>query len=115
MSKPVIICMLFIYIFLISIVRQYKQEVNFMAKEPYTNKNIYDTVRMNIRKYRIEKGMTQQELADASDFSHGYIREIESIHMGSTFSLDAVEKIANGLGINFKLLFDENDIQKNNK
>lgn len=86
-----------------------------MAKEPYTNKNIYDTVRMNIRKYRTEKGMTQQELADASDFSHGYIREIESMHMGSTFSLDAVEKIANGLGINFKLLFDENDIQKNNK
>ncbi len=53
--------------------------------------------------------MTQQDLADASDLSHGYIREIESLNMGSTFSLDAVEKIANGLGINFKLLFDEID------
>ncbi|MBR7042465.1 MAG: helix-turn-helix transcriptional regulator [Bacilli bacterium] len=75
----------------------------------YANKNIYDTVRKNIRKYRKAKNMTQQELADASDFSHGYIREIESMHMGSTFSLDAVEKIANGLEINFKLLFEEND------
>ena len=71
-----------------------------------TNQNIYDTVRMNIKKYRKLKGMTQQELADASGYSHGYIREIESIKMASTFSLDAVERIANGLGINFKLLFE---------
>ena len=72
-----------------------------------TNKNIYDTVRKNIRKYRQIKGMTQQELADASDLSHGYVREIESFKMASTFSLDAVEKIANGLNIEIKLLFEE--------
>ena len=83
-----------------------------MEKTTYTNKNIYDTVRKNIKKYRILANMTQQDLADASDLSHGYIREIESINMGSTFSLDAVEKIANGLGINFKLLFEENDDKK---
>ncbi len=71
--------------------------------------NIYDTVRYNIRKYRISQGMTQQELADAADLSHGYIREIESKKMKSTFSLDAVEKIADGLQINFRLLFDEID------
>ncbi len=73
----------------------------------FTNQNIYDTVRMNIRKYRKLKGMTQQDLADASGYSHGYIREIESIKMASTFSMDAVERIANGLEINFKLLFEE--------
>lgn len=78
-----------------------------MASKSYTNKNIYDTVRMNIKKYRKLAGMTQQELADASGFSHGYIREIESMKMGSTFSLDAVEKIANALNIHFKLLFEE--------
>ena len=78
---------------------------------PITNKNIYDTVRINIKKYRKLKGMTQQELADAAGYSHGYIREIESIKMASTFSLDAVERIANGLDINFKLLFEENDKQ----
>lgn len=71
--------------------------------------SIYDTVRYNIRKYRKLKGMTQQELADASDLSHGYIREIESKKMKATFSLDAVEKIADGLEINFKLLFNEID------
>ena len=78
-----------------------------MPKEPFTNKNIYDTVRKNIKKYRIKKGMTQQELADAAYLSHGYIREIESYKMATTFSLDAVEKIANALEIDFKLLFEE--------
>ena len=72
------------------------------------NTNIYDTVRINIRKYRKLKGMTQQELADAADLSHGYIREIESLKMGVTFSLDAVEKIASALEIEIKKLFEEN-------
>lgn len=79
-----------------------------MSKEINTT-NIYDTVRKNIKKYRTLRGMTQQELADASYLSHGYIREIESITMASTFSLDAVEKIANALDIEFKLLFEEID------
>jgi transcriptional regulator with XRE-family HTH domain len=77
-----------------------------MAKDNFKNKNIYDTVRKNIKKYRKLKNMTQQDLADASYLSHGYIREIESIRMARTFSLDAVEKIANGLEIDFKLLFE---------
>ena len=72
------------------------------------NTNIYDTVRNNIRKYRKSKCMTQQELADAAELSHGYIREIESLNMGVTFSLDAVEKIANALEIKIKQLFEEN-------
>jgi len=72
------------------------------------NTNIYDTVRNNIRKYRRLKCMTQQELADEAELSHGYIREIESLNMGATFSLDAVEKIANALKIKVKDLFEEN-------
>ena len=72
------------------------------------NNNIYDTVRKNIRKYRRLKSMTQQELADASELSHGYIREIESLNMKSTFSLDAVEKIAIALQVEIKDLFEEN-------
>ena len=73
------------------------------------NTNIYDTVRLNIRKYRKSRGMTQQNLADAADLSHGYIREIESLNMGVTFSLDAVEKIANALEVEIKQLFEETE------
>ena len=78
------------------------------------NTNIYDTVRINIRKYRKLRGMTQQNLADAADLSHGYIREIESLNMGVTFSLDAVEKIANALEIEFIYLFEEPTKQEKN-
>ena len=78
-----------------------------MTKENITNNSIYDTVRKNIKKYRTLKGMTQQDLADASYLSHGYIREIESMKMATSFSLDAVERIANGLEIKVKLLFEE--------
>lgn len=76
-------------------------------KTRINNNNIYDTVRYNIRKLRIEKNMTQQELADAAELSHGYVREIESRKMGTTFSLDAVEKFATGLEVEFKVLFEE--------
>ena len=76
------------------------------------HRNIYDIVRGNIKKYRKLKGMTQQDLADASYLSHGYIREIESYTMATTFSLDAVEKIANALEIDFKLLFEEDKDKK---
>lgn len=71
--------------------------------------NIYDIVRNNIRKYRKLANMTQQELADVACLSHGYIREIESTTMGKTFSLDAVERIANGLNIHISLLFEDNN------
>ena len=80
-----------------------------MENMPFVNQNIYDTVRKNIKKFRKAAKMTQQELADASGFTHGYIREIESPKMHSTFSLDADEKIANGLKVHFKYLFDELD------
>lgn len=76
-------------------------------KNKINQTNIYDTVRYNIRKYRRIKEMTQQELADKTDLSHGYIREIESLKMKKTFSLDAVEKIANALEIEFIHLFEE--------
>ena len=75
------------------------------------NHNIYDTVRYNIKKYRKKKNLTQQELADAAGLSHGYIREIESFKMGKTFSLDAVDRIAIGLNVKIKLLFDEEDFK----
>lgn len=76
-------------------------------------KSIYDTVRLNIRKYRRKKGITQQELADLADLSHGYIRDIESINMGVAFSLDAVEKIANALDVKIKDMFEEETKEDN--
>ena len=74
---------------------------------PPKEKDIYTVVSKNIKKYRELRNMTQQELADAAGLSHGYIREIESFTMASSFSLDAVERIASGLNIEIKQLFDD--------
>lgn len=78
-------------------------------KEKNYDVNIYDTVRLNIRKYRRMAKITQQELADLAELSHGYIRDIESIKMGITFSLDAVEKIARALNRRVKDFFEETE------
>ena len=45
----------------------------------------YDIVRKNIRKYRKEKGFTQQRLADEADMSIDYLAEIESVKRKKTF------------------------------
>ncbi len=48
-----------------------------MNKGEVKNDNYYfDIVRHNIKKYRKERGMTQQELADKSNVTMNYIAEI---------------------------------------
>lgn len=69
--------------------------------------SIYDVVRFNIKKYRKERGLTQQNLADLAGLSHEYIREIEAPNMGTTFSLDTVEKIAIALEVDFMYFFEK--------
>ncbi len=76
-----------------------------MKVETYSN--AYDIARYNIRKYRIQRGYTQQQLADIADLSHGFIRAIESPKVRETFSLDTLERIAIALEIDIKQLFDE--------
>ena len=44
------------------------------------NKNIKATIAKNIRKYRIEKGYTQEQLAVYTDRSFEFLRRIESEH-----------------------------------
>lgn len=67
----------------------------------------YDVCRKNIRKYRIEKKLTQQQLADLSELSMHFISEIESTVKNKTFSIDTVGKIADALDIPIYKLFKE--------
>ncbi len=67
----------------------------------------YDICRRNIRKYRLEKKMTQQQLADASELSAHFISEIESKVKNKTFSLETVGRIADALQISIDKLLKE--------
>ena len=66
----------------------------------------YDIVRKNIRKYRKEKGFTQQRLADEADMSIDYLAEIESVKRRKTFSLATLGRIADVLEVDIREFFN---------
>lgn len=81
----------------------------------YKDMKYYDTVRENIRKYRIEKNYTQSELAEKSDLSVDYINEIESLTKNKTFSIRTVGRIADTLEIEMYKLFIKSDVLSKNQ
>ena len=81
----------------------------------YKDMKYYDTVRENIRKYRIEKNYTQSELAEKSDLSVDYINEIESLTKNKTFSIRTVGRIADALEIEMYKLFIKSDVLSKNQ
>lgn len=68
----------------------------------------YDIVRKNIKKYRKEKGFTQQRLADEADMSIDYLAEIESVKRRKTFSLATLGRIADVLEVDIRNFFNNN-------
>jgi len=72
--------------------------------------DIYYLVGQNIKKQRKLKKMTQLQLAEQSFFSYEFIRKIESKSRSrNTFSLDTVDKIANALDVDIRVLFNPLD------
>lgn len=65
----------------------------------------YDLIRNNIRKYRKENNLTQEQLAELIDISNDYMCEIESRTKNKTFSLVIVAKISYYLKIDFYKFF----------
>ena len=71
----------------------------------HNNMYYYDIVRKNIRKYRKEKGYTQQALADKVPMSLDYLSEIESEKRRKTFSIEMLGRIADTLEIDIEYFF----------
>lgn len=65
----------------------------------------YNIIRVNIRKYRKEKGLTQEMLANKINYSKNYINEIENLSKKKSFSLVVVGRIADVLEIDIKEFF----------
>ena len=53
-----------------------------------------------------------QELADLTGFIHGYVRDLESLGIDKTPTLEALGKFSNALEIDIRQLFD--DIKEDN-
>lgn len=69
-------------------------------------------VRKNIRKYRLIRGYTLQELADLTELTHGYVRDLECLTIDKTPTLETIGKFADALEIDIRQLFDDIPLEK---
>lgn len=73
------------------------------------DKEIYNTIRKNIKKYRNERGITSAQLAELVDLSHDFIRQIESEKTAYNFSVETFYKISVALNVELDYLIQKND------
>ena len=73
----------------------------------YSTQILSIQVRKNIRKYRLIRGYTMQELADKTDLTHGYVRDLECLTIDKTPTLETIGKFADALEIDIRQLFDD--------
>ena len=63
----------------------------------------YTIIRKNIRKFRLEQNLTQQDLADMTEMSREYICDIENESRNKHLT------ISEALKVNISEFFDENE------
>ena len=66
----------------------------------------------NLKKYREESGMTQEQLAEKSLYALSFIKNLESKKVHQTASIGTAYKFALVLGIPLYKLFEELDEEK---
>lgn len=76
----------------------------------YNKYSLSIQVRKNIRKYRLIRNYTLQELADRTGLTHGYVRDLECLTIDKTPTLETIGKFADALGIDIRQLFDDVEI-----
>ncbi len=74
--------------------------------------DIYEIISLNIKKYRKEKGITQEELAIRSCYTWEFIRRIESKKAKKSFSLSTLVNVANALEIPIEKLLKKEGSEK---
>ena len=73
----------------------------------YSKEQLSFIVRMNIKKYRLMRKYTLQQLADLTGLTHGYVRDLECLSIDKTPLLETVGKFADALEIDIRQLFDD--------
>ena len=73
----------------------------------YSKEQLSLTVRKNIRKYRLMRKYTLQELEDLTGLTHGYVRDLECFTIDKTPLLETICKFADALEIDIRQLFDD--------
>lgn len=66
----------------------------------------YEIVRLNIKRYRLEKNLTQQDLADLTKLSRQYICDIENKSWNKHLTIAVLGRIADALNIEISKFFE---------
>ena len=75
----------------------------------YTKEKLSIIVRKNIKKNRLMRKYTLQELADLTGLTHGYVRDLECLTIDKTPLLETIGKFAYALEIDIRQLFDDTE------
>lgn len=75
-------------------------------QEVKTKEKIKEQISFNIRKYRKERNLTQERLADNADISYDFMRRIESSSGKCGFSIYTLYKISLALDVTIDELLE---------
>ena len=80
-----------------------------IKKRAYTHNDEYyfTMIRINVRKFRKAKQLTQQDLADMTDLSREYICDIENESRNKHPTINVLGRIAEALDVDIKKFFDQ--------
>ena len=67
----------------------------------------YSIIRKNVKKFRLKKGLTQQELADMTEMSREYICDIENKSRNKHLTIAVLGRIAESLQIDITDFFKQ--------
>jgi len=65
----------------------------------------YSIIRKNVKKFRLEKNLTQQDLADMTEMSREYICDIENESRNKHLTISVLGRIAEALNIDIGEFF----------
>lgn len=91
------------------------EENKFKYENP---KALRENIAVNVRKYRKDKHLTQEELAEGANISYEFMKRIETNAKKCGFSVFTIYKIAVALNVSLDNLFDieiKEQINENSK
>ena len=71
-----------------------------------TDTELYDEIGANIKHFRKEAGLTQQDLADKAQISISYLSKLEAVGCKKSISISMLNNIANALEIELVRFFE---------
>ena len=77
------------------------KETSFLHDDEY----YYQIIRQNIKKIRLQKKLTQQDLADMTDISREYICDVENERRNKHITISLLGRISEALNVEITKFF----------